>query len=444
MYTPNDEQLQAVIISQEIIEACQAVSLHINDDAVPVEISPLGLYCQKTGHKIGMRDENSLFSLLKMHGKDYAIWSLYNATSLNVHPAWIDTAGDDLDLLIDSDPIGYACYCFGLMTAPFYQTQKNLDPKRSDWAERHWALARANALMNMNVAGIDELNIALCRVLTFKDAMPFFFRRIKKFGNAPDTLAILHASGELTDLINTAVNSALDSIGYAKSYIHRTRFIDIPTSPEDAARGPSNIRKQRASKRSVAEASMFGELAKLFTDSGLDLKATNLPGSGAWRKRIEENAAKREAADDVMLSDLNELAKLSNLVFSDDNDDEDNDVEFRTLPATNYAADDDTARATALENKNNNNDSSFEIGSEDGPSTDGKFADLEAEALEIASDMMTTPIQPVMVEIAKAVMENVIVKSNPELHEPHIIGIITPEKPLSAIERIRLAKKNNV
>lgn len=353
MQEPNSQQIQAVIISQDTIEMLAELDTLINDSTLGVTIPSLGLFCQKTGHLIGNRNENSIYSLIKICGKDVA-GNLYNATSLCTHPAWIHTDPESLDDLMVSDPIGYACYCFGLLTIPFYQTKKNESPLLQPWSEKYWAMARANALLNAKgVAGLDKLNHALVRCLTFiPDSTQYLFRRIKKFAQTPDQLALLHCSGELTALLHEATNKALDSLGMSDAWIKRTRFIDIASTPEDAARGPSNVRKQKLSKRTVAEASMFAELSKLFKDEGLDILETmkaNTPGTTAWRAKYMSREQLREVEQ---MADLEELAKISNLVsFSDDAEEDDNSVEIRAMGVRNEPSLD-----TVSNNENNNNE----------------------------------------------------------------------------------------
>lgn len=431
MFEPDNEQIQAVIIANDTLEVVSLLNDAVNDtETLGIEIAPLGIYCQKTGYLIGNRNENSVFSLIKMHGKGYAVWSLYNVTSLNVHPAWTETANDKdiLDTLMEHDPIGYACYCFGLITAQFYQTPKNQDPKRFAFAERYWAMARANTLMHMKgTANLSELNHALCRLVSFMpDASNLLLRQIRKFGQAPDTLALLHASGDLIAKLNDATNKTLDSIGYSNAYIKRTRFVDISATPEDAARGPSQVRRQKASKRSVKEASMFGELSKLFADAGLDYVPgfDGLPGTTKWRERFEATKSVNEEKDNILMADFAELANLSNLADFDTEEDDDNSVEYRTLPTTFGSEGENNPSVSTIPNENNNDNSPD-----------------NTELLEIAADMMNAPIQPIMVEIAKAVMENVV--ENPLAKALDIISkpdFGKKEKPMTALERIRAMK----
>ena len=335
MFEPNVEELQAVIINDAILEAVSDLSLIVNDETLGVTIPPLGLYCQKTGAQIGQRTENSLFSIAKIHGKNAIIPALYNSVSLNTAPAWLWTNETHLDKLMVQDPIGYAVYCFGLITAQFYQTQKNTDKKRQPFAERYWAMARSHALLTAKgTAELDALNLELVKILTYMpDTTAYLFRRIRKFAQTPDSLAMLHCTGELIELLREATNRALDSLGRADAYIKRTRFVDYALTPEDAARGPSNVRRQKASKTSVKEATAFAELAKLFEDAGLSVKDTitlNTPGTGAWKEKF---AGQQAAKDAEMLEDISNLAGTNwDLGLLEENEEtEDNSIEVRQI-----------------------------------------------------------------------------------------------------------------
>lgn len=337
MYEPNNEQIQAVIQLDTLQEVIAETYELINDPEIETKISAWDLFCQKTGHRIGSRSENSLLLLIKICGKTGVESNLYNCTSLNVHPAWLDTSPDCLDDLMESDPIGYACYSFAFLTMQFYQRAKNQDVRLYPASERYWALARANALMQeRGTHELDELCAELARAVTFMpDSGVHLFNAISKFGNTPDKLAALHCSGELISKLRDATNLTMSSLGqartFAKHWIQRTRFIDLAATPEDAARGPSNIRKQRISKRHVADAAMFNEIDKLFANQGFDLKQQildNTPGSTAWREKISEASRRRQAEIELGLAALD---GLTNLTFFDENDDDDQTVEVRSI-----------------------------------------------------------------------------------------------------------------
>jgi hypothetical protein len=332
MYEPGADELNAVIFASDLAEKLLEFKTQVNDPLLGIEIEPLKLYCQKTGHIIGQRDENSLFSLIKFKGKDAIVQTLYNSVSLNCHPAWVETNGKDLDCLIDNDPIGYAVYCFGLITAQFYQNSKNTDRKRQPWCERYWAMARANALLTQRGIGeLAELNIELCKLLTYApDTMQYLFKRARKFAQTPDQLALLACTGELTPLLKQCVNRALDYIGQTDTYITKTRFVDYANTPADAARGPSNIRQQKASKKNVVEAGMYAELMRGFESAVPGFKKTileNTPGTGAWREKFRSNTAAKEAE---MMADYAAFGG-TNFDLGLNDDVEDNAVEVREL-----------------------------------------------------------------------------------------------------------------
>lgn len=335
MHNPDALEIAAVIASQDIIECTKELNAFVNDEGLGVEISSLAIYCQKTGHKIAERDINSIFSFMKIRDKSEFVYNLFNATSLCVHPAWLETNGKDLDLLMANDPIGYACYCFGLITADYYQNAKNVNPKLETYAQRYWALARANALLTQRgQAGLTELNLELCRFLTYakgaKGTEKYLFKRAQEMAQSPDMLAMLHVSGELTDLLHDCVNRTLNTIGAADRYIHATRFVDFSASPADAARGPSNIRKQRASKRDVKEQGMFGELKKLFENAGLEgmgVFASKIPTINK-RADFSRFAAIAEDNEAKMIADLAAFGGTNLDLFgtADDGEEDDNEV----------------------------------------------------------------------------------------------------------------------
>lgn len=408
MHEPNSEQLQSVIMAADLASEIEALAVITNDETLGVRIEPLKLYCQKTGHIIGQRDENSLFSLIKIKGKAAIIPALYNATSLSVHPAWIETNGAKLDELIDNDPIGYACYCFGIITAGFYQTAKNTDRKLQPWVERYWAMARANAmLMQRGIGELPELNIQLSRLLTYApDAPQYLFKRARKLAQTPDMLAMLACTGELTPLLKDCVNKCLDELGRASTYINRTRFIDYAMTPADAARGPSNIRQQRASKRSVKEATIFFELQNMFKAEGLNLRTGlefNTPGTTAWKNRFASNTAAKEAE---MLEDYKAFGGTNLDLSFNLEDEDDNEIEVRTLALPEPEKKSYYEDATYLHNEN-------------AESASKPAHDLGAIKAAIVAEMI-----PIPQNVETVLQVTAIIKDR--------------DKPLSAIEKLRL------
>lgn len=325
------EKIQAVIANSEILEAVSELNLLVNDETLGVTIAPLGMYCQKTGAIIGERTQNSIFSLHKLCGKDAIIGNLYNCTSLNTAPAWIVTNGEALDDLMTQDPVNYACYCLGIITQPFYQSARNKDQRKSPWAERYWAMARANALMLARGVGeIDQLNLALHRALIYApDTLTYIYKRVRAFAETPDSLAQLAVSGDLTAILTDAVDKVTASIGMANIHIKQTKYVDIALSAADAARGPSNMRQQRRTKRDVAETAMMVELQKMFADQGgFGYIKTSEIDYSKFKQQIQE----REAVEqDMMMTDLQILASNFSLEDANEEDADVNTVEIRTI-----------------------------------------------------------------------------------------------------------------
>lgn len=329
------DTIQAVVAAQDILDCVSELNRMVNDETLGVEIDALGIYCQKTGAKIGGRDQNSLFSLHKLCGKDAIVGNLYNATALCTHPVWLITNGEALDDLMSADPINYACYCFGLFTAEYYQTARNKDQRKQPYADRYWAMARANALMNARgVGGIDELNIELQRALIYApDTLKYISRKIRAFSETPDNLAQLAVSGDLLSIVKDATDKVTSSIGMANIHIERTRFVDIALSAADAARGPSNIRMQKRTKRDVAETQMMKELRDLM--GNIHFTETKVPDYAKIRARMQK-------ADDELENELLSLSIETNFDIEMDDIEipgyDPNSVEINTL-STNVADD---------------------------------------------------------------------------------------------------------
>jgi len=288
MQDTNVQEIQAVIASSDIVECVSELNSLVNLVECGVEINPLGIYCQKTGALIGQRDQNSLFSLHKICGKEAIVGNLYNATALAVHPAWLITTGGALDDLMENDPVNYCVYCFGLFTQQYYQKAISKDQRKQPFSERYWAMARANAMiMTRGIARIDELNLALQRALIYApDTLQYIAKKVRAFAETPDNLAQLAISGELIDIVNDATDKITSSIGLANIYIERTRFVDVALSAADAARGPSNIRKQRRTKRDIAETQMMVELRELM--GNIHFSEQKQPDYKAIRARLQQ------------------------------------------------------------------------------------------------------------------------------------------------------------
>jgi hypothetical protein len=354
MYTENSEQIQSVIIAQDTLDGLAELAEIINppEFADIVQIDPRNLFCQKTGNIIGKRDENSLFLLAKIYGKQGVLSHSYHSVGLNTHPAWILTDSLSLDILIESDPVGFCCYMLGEITKEFFQNHKNQNPKLLPAIERHWALARANGIISTRgIAELSELNLELCKFRTYEeDTKKHLFRKFREHSQSPDTLAMLATTGELTGILRSITLQVLAAIGNASYsisgrdiYDYRQRLKkagELDTTyktPVDASsKSASNIRGMKASKRDVKEAGLFNELAKLFGDEGLNtIGETNL--TYARREEFNRKEILRASLNDRIKTatadpfdfDLSALDNLNLDLVEAPNEADENDVEVR-------------------------------------------------------------------------------------------------------------------
>lgn len=348
------QDIQDVINGDALNTIRTELSELVNDPQIETQINPFDLFCQKTGWKIGERNENSLLLLIKVCGRENDLTpNLYNGTSFNVHPAWLDTSPECLDDLMEADPLGYACFCFDILTKDFYQSNRNKNPTLYPSADRYWALARANALMQeRGTHQLVELTHELANAISFMpDAAAHLFNAIQKIGNTADILARLHCEGTLISTLRDSVGRVINSIGvnraFTKEWIKRTRYIDLALSVQDANRGPSNVRRQKVSKRKLEDALMFSEIDKLFTASGLgdSLLASHYPSGRAATDSLANRLAARREREAELAIGIAALEGFTNLSFSDDADDENNDVEVRIISKEEMDAEIETAYA---------------------------------------------------------------------------------------------------
>jgi hypothetical protein len=271
----------------DMLSAMADLTVRINSPAFPqVKLDPAHLYCSKTGQRVGMRDSASILQAIAIRGRENFVADAYAAHGTNVHPAWINTTGPLLDEMLDKDPVGYAAFTLGLIVNKY--VTKPLRYNREQIAADHWALARAYAIIrqaNMSELDLLELNYKCCELLTFGEhAIRLIVKQIGDRAKSPDSLANLAVQNLLQPLMAEAIQKACNShrdFAYAS---HRQRFEDAPSSPADAARGPSNIRKQRRSKERVRVAQM----AAVFDSFGLHKDFTN---DGAARRNAKAQSA---------------------------------------------------------------------------------------------------------------------------------------------------------
>lgn len=342
------EQIQSLIAASDFLDVIEAHRARINNPNLNVELSPYSFFCVKTGSELGSRAENSILFALKNTSKIQVQNQLYASFGLNVHFAWVQCDARSLDELQVNDPVGYACYCFAHITDRFYGLHGKARYENS-YADKHWSLARANMLMQSCAPDyLMRLNLGLCKLLTFApDTLRYIYRIIGNAAKTPEALALLALAGTLDRSIDQATDAALNGIGIAAAAIKRARFEDAPTSPSDMARGPSQIRLQKTGKRSIRSAEMeaerkrlageFAKLGDIFTDAHKETLArkellhdTIKRGNNDYRKTpYYAKDAPRELTID--------LSELENMTFSDafnDEYEEDNEIEVRTISRT--------------------------------------------------------------------------------------------------------------
>lgn len=333
----NLEQYQDVIAADDLADVIDLLTLQINDETLSIRIDPRGIYCAKTGTKIGIRDEVSLFSAIKSRGKNDLLFALYNAHGMQVDPAWLFTDNVKLDLLQQRDPIAYCCYCFSLATKQFYDKAWS---KRLNYAsaasEQYWSLARANALLQtQSLERIRDLSIALCHLLTYApETLHYIYRVLGRNAQTPDKLALMQCSGELMPAIEKAVNSAFGALlnsTESNNHITRRPYETIPVTPGDMAKGPSQIRLQAHSKRGqVIATSRYKRTAlQLELESEIErvLNSQSVVG-GNLAPEEQRGISKFHELDLSLFASLDILATQE----LEDLEDDDNEVIIRTIP----------------------------------------------------------------------------------------------------------------
>lgn len=305
--SPADGEVQADKdeAQPEDILFCDEISLagaSIPQDAESISI--LSVICSKTGRVLGE------LSLPDDGEVDFTDARRLCMPMRGVATEWLETKPADLDRLMLADPRGYAVYCLGFLARAMRRNCTTGEAKARgcgkfnsmpDDAASLWALARAAKWMECFDAQGDEtltaLNETLCRGLsilpTFSRAIRYTvtsqrFRRFREhqfrttvvLGDlfAPDFLARRAAEGTLQPLLTKALSDAIAGTLVIRAAVKRGRAYgdDRATSPADAARGPSQIKAQRVSKRTIEYAQDF---ARLFSEYGIS-ETLFQPGGG--------------------------------------------------------------------------------------------------------------------------------------------------------------------
>lgn len=324
-FTAHNEVADTVAASGMMI-ALGKLRLLINDLSLPhVKLDPLTVYCNKTGQPIGARHTDAIFDAIKIHGEDAFFNDAMSAHGLNTHPAWINTNGISLDRLMEAQPVAYAAYCLGTICDKF--TNKPAHYDRNAIAKHHYARARAYTVMMQDTAfntydaalmqtPVMDLNFKLVELMTFApDTVRYIVARLGDKAKSADQLALLATQGKLSQIITDAIETAMQqftSFGAAvQEKNRRQKFEDTPTSPADAARGPSHIRQQDRSKSRVKNRQKINKIMQDFGEFGFGQLLND--GERAMRANMDNdwrNVAKAQAKPRAITIDTDMLAML--------------------------------------------------------------------------------------------------------------------------------------
>lgn len=341
MRNPEENEIERAIIAAEIREILTTYSAKINADIERIKLSPLTIYCAKTGQPIGNVSRESLETVLAIHGRERCEDILLNSNLNAHHPAWHFVDNVSLDRLMSKDPQGYAVYCLNVL-CNIMGKAKHI--RAETYTETHWQLARAwQYLTFLSPLQLDALNDALCACITFS---PHAFERlllgkeIAKHARQADKLAKLAIDGTLVPALEKAVETAMEILHrwgieeQAKRREIQRLYDNRPKTPWELANGPSPIRMQKRARRHVERQAQI----KLETEFSLGLMSfmseTRMPKNNWLARKVNAlTKAKSQPLGETAL-DLSEVSELGNFEFNetfDDNGEDDNRVEMRTI-----------------------------------------------------------------------------------------------------------------
>lgn len=296
------------------------------------------IYCVKTGQPIGQ------------------MLTTYEYPPFAVHPDWIATDGASLDeKLAKHKTREYVAYCLGLIDT-FWRQKLHRQGQNKRYMdkvgalEHHWSLVKAyDALGQVSDIHLSELANALCRFCTYA---PLSYRVLDD--------KLLAGQRQADELANAAVNGVLlasleratvrtlaqaENMVRAGASVKTPKFELKPSSIDDAAQGPSNIRAQTKSREYRKNAKLnllMSEIAKQF---GKDLgwinvqekrpnQAQRLLSRLSRGAQLDSNVASVQSSDEFENDLLAELERHMGMgsAIADDMDDEENTVEIRTIP----------------------------------------------------------------------------------------------------------------
>ena len=302
MFQPDAQAIEHAISAEELARILAAHSSRINAEISEFQLSPQTIYCSKTGQPIGELRTETLYQALEIQGRDELQAALYENSFSSVHPAWRKTGSaerynDTLDRLCEKQPHAYAVYSLGFMTQQYFKlTGSKQFINRETHAEFHWSLARAWQILSLlPAAQVAELNDALCHLLVYAPAsLRSLYSILGQRSKSADTIARLAIGGELAKTIDKATENYLSGLSKTKNATDKTDFIQhaqklrrnyqstnthttrqtafyetaVETikynyaTVDDAARGPTQFRKQRLAKKRQLERELNIQLSK--------------------------------------------------------------------------------------------------------------------------------------------------------------------------------------
>lgn len=348
MHNPDTDEIERAILAADLRDILSRYSARINGDIERIKLSPLTIYCMKTGAPIGTLNRDALETTLKIHGADRFEEIMINANLNAYHPAWQFTDNASLDRLMTSDPQGYAVFAFNML-CNVLNTPKHM--REENQITAHWALARAwQYLSLLSPMQLDLLNDNLCACLTFAPDTVRFMRLRREIARAipyADEMAKLALDGTLIPILDNAVEQVMETMHrwdiaeHTKRLIVHKMYENLPKTPADAARGPSNIRLQKRAKRHVERQNAI----KIETEFSIGLmqfmQEDRLPKANWIARKI--NAIK-SAPLGITALDLSEVSDLGSFDFNEmpdgreDDEEDDNRVIVRTISREEYAA----------------------------------------------------------------------------------------------------------
>lgn len=238
------------------------------------------LYCVKTGQPVGTTLEP------------------YTEPPSICHPVWKMTDGTNLDYVQERDPRAYAAFCLGLIDS-FWRRKQHRQKltqsfmTREDAIAHHWSLVRTYDLLgHLEPHQATELADALCRFCTYA---PLSYRVLDQDHisgrRSADLLAEAAIAGKLiASLEKACLRTMIQAERFAEhgASVKMPKFEIHPTSIEDAAKGPSNIRAQQKSKEYHKNARQNKLMAELYRQFGREFVEM---GWGASKKQGKSQAS---------------------------------------------------------------------------------------------------------------------------------------------------------